>query len=47
MKEEVDAVLQEMREDGTLTEISEEFFGGQDASKKPDEDIQEIEGLDI
>lgn len=47
MKEEIDAVLQEMREDGTLTKLSEEFFGGQDASKKPEADIREIEGLDL
>ena len=47
MKEEVDAVLQEMREDGTLTKLSEEFFGGKDASKKPEADIREIEGLEL
>ncbi|MCA0971923.1 transporter substrate-binding domain-containing protein [Halobacillus litoralis] len=47
LKEEIDAVLQEMREDGTLTELSEEFFGGKDASKKPEMDVREIEGLDL
>ncbi|WP_281659573.1 transporter substrate-binding domain-containing protein [Halobacillus sp. Cin3] len=47
MKEEIDAVLAEMKEDGTLTELSGEFFGGQDASKEPEEDIREIEGLDL
>ncbi|RWZ58159.1 transporter substrate-binding domain-containing protein [Halobacillus fulvus] len=47
MKEEIDAALQEMRDDGTLTEISEEFFGGMDASVEPEEDIQELEGLDL
>ncbi|TGB03926.1 transporter substrate-binding domain-containing protein [Halobacillus salinus] len=47
LKEEIDATLQEMREDGTLTELSEEFFGGKDASKKPEEDIREIEGLEL
>ncbi|REJ08102.1 transporter substrate-binding domain-containing protein [Halobacillus trueperi] len=47
MKEEIDAVLQEMREDGTLTKLSEEFFGGKDASKKPEADIREIEGLEL
>ncbi|MYL21302.1 transporter substrate-binding domain-containing protein [Halobacillus litoralis] len=47
MKEEIDAVLAEMKEDGTLTKLSEEFFGGQDASKEPEEDIREIEGLDL
>ncbi|UOQ92522.1 transporter substrate-binding domain-containing protein [Halobacillus shinanisalinarum] len=47
LKEKVDETLDEMREDGTLTELSKEFFGGQDASKKPEADIQEIEGLDL
>ncbi|MFC7322847.1 transporter substrate-binding domain-containing protein [Halobacillus campisalis] len=47
LKEKVDEKLNEMREDGTLTEISEEFYGGQDASEKPDVDAEEIEGLDI
>ncbi|MGI8314831.1 transporter substrate-binding domain-containing protein [Halobacillus mangrovi] len=47
MKEKIDATLQEMREDGTLTKISKEFFGGKDASKKPEEDIRELEGLDL
>ncbi|WP_281974893.1 transporter substrate-binding domain-containing protein [Halobacillus litoralis] len=47
MKEEIDAVLKEMREDGTLTKISEEFFGGKDASERPETDIRELEGLDL
>ncbi|ARI78372.1 transporter substrate-binding domain-containing protein [Halobacillus mangrovi] len=47
MKEKIDATLQEMREDGTLTKFSKEFFGGKDASKKPEEDIRELEGLDL
>lgn len=47
LKEEIDATLKEMREDGTLTELSKEFFGGKDASKKPDKDIREIEGLEL
>ncbi|MFC7061896.1 transporter substrate-binding domain-containing protein [Halobacillus seohaensis] len=47
LKEKVDEVLNEMREDGTLTELSKEFFGGQDASKEPEKEVEEIEGLDL
>ncbi|WP_082235061.1 transporter substrate-binding domain-containing protein [Halobacillus massiliensis] len=47
LKQKIDETLQEMREDGTLTKISKEFFGGQDASEKPEEDIEEIEGLEL
>ncbi|WP_088006674.1 transporter substrate-binding domain-containing protein [Indiicoccus explosivorum] len=34
--ENVNRVLDEMREDGTLTELSKQFFGGEDVSQKPD-----------
>lgn len=44
--ERINGALDEMREDGTLTEISEEFYE-EDASKKPTIDILEIEDLDI
>ncbi|GGF24765.1 putative ABC transporter extracellular-binding protein YckB [Halobacillus andaensis] len=47
LKEKMDETLNEMREDGTLTELSEEFFGGKDASQEPEEDVEEIEGLDL
>ncbi|MCP3029069.1 transporter substrate-binding domain-containing protein [Halobacillus sp. A5] len=47
LKEKLDETLNEMREDGTLTELSEEFFGGKDASEKPEEEVEEIEGLDL
>ncbi|WP_085505490.1 transporter substrate-binding domain-containing protein [Thalassobacillus devorans] len=47
LQQKVNETLNEMREDRTLTEISKEFFGGKDASKKPDEDIREIEGLGL
>ena len=36
LAENVDRVLTEMLEDGTITEISEQFFGGADVSEKPD-----------
>lgn len=47
LKEEIDAIIEEMRQDGTLTEISKEFFGGKDASKKPEADVRELEGLEL
>ncbi|MFS0562366.1 transporter substrate-binding domain-containing protein [Terribacillus sp. 179-K 1B1 HS] len=43
LKKQVDKVLDEMQEDGTLTKLSEEFFGGADVSKQPDEDIPTID----
>ncbi|XKE96428.1 transporter substrate-binding domain-containing protein [Metaplanococcus flavidus] len=36
LAENVNRVLDEMLEDGTITELSEEFFGGADVSVKPD-----------
>ena len=36
LAENVDRVLDEMLEDGTITEISKEFFGGADVSEKVD-----------
>ena len=47
LKQKIDATIKEMRDDGTLTKISKKFFGGKDASKKPEEDIREIKGLDL
>ncbi len=44
--EKINGALDEMREDGTLTEISKEFYE-EDASKKPTIDIVEVEDLDI
>lgn len=45
LREEVDAIVGEMLEDGTLKEISEEFFDGQDVTVEPKEDVIEIEGI--
>lgn len=45
LRTEVNKALESMREDGTLTKLAKQFFN-EDASKKPDEDIREIEGLD-
>lgn len=45
LHQEVDQVIKEMLEDGTLKEISETFFDGQDVSVEPEEDIIEIDGI--
>ncbi|EKE32033.1 amino acid ABC transporter extracellular binding protein [Salimicrobium jeotgali] len=45
-RDKIDGALDEMRKDGTLTELSKEFFGGEDVSEKPEEDIREIEGIE-
>ncbi|WP_319004489.1 transporter substrate-binding domain-containing protein [Halobacillus litoralis] len=46
MQDKINEVLQQMREEGVLTELSEKFFEGRDASKEP-ENVKEIEGLDL
>lgn len=39
LQENVNQVIQEMLEDGTITELSEQFFAGQDVSQEPDIDF--------
>ncbi|WP_339229157.1 transporter substrate-binding domain-containing protein [Oceanobacillus sp. FSL K6-2867] len=46
LTEEINRVLKEMREDGTLSELAIQFYE-EDASEKPEGDIEEIEGLDL
>lgn len=48
LTEKINEVLQEMHEDGTLTELAIQFYE-EDASKEPEEEIQEldIEGLEL
>lgn len=46
LTEKINEVLAEMREDGTLSELAKKFYI-EDASEKPEGDIQEIEGLDL
>lgn len=46
LTEKINEALSEMREDGTLTKLAEEFYL-EDASKEPEGDIIEIEGLDL
>jgi len=45
-REEVDLVIDDMMEDGTFREISEEFFDGQDVSIEPEDEIIEIDGIE-
>ncbi|QST00739.1 transporter substrate-binding domain-containing protein [Pontibacillus sp. ALD_SL1] len=46
IQKKMNEALEELREDGTLTELSKKFFLGEDASKQPEGEITEIEGLD-
>jgi L-cystine transport system substrate-binding protein len=46
LTEEINKALEGMREDGTLTKLAEEFYN-EDASQKPEEEIQELEGIDL
>lgn len=46
LTEKINKVLKEMREDGTLTKLAEQFYE-EDASQKPEGEIVEIEGLDL
>lgn len=46
MKEEIDKVISDMHEDGTLSELAKKFYE-EDASVKPDKEIIEVDGLDI
>ncbi len=43
---EINSVLAELREDGTLTKLAKKFYK-EDASIKPEGDIREIDGLDF
>lgn len=46
LTEKINKALQDMREDGTLSTLAEEFYL-EDASEEPKEEIVEIEGLDL
>ncbi|UCZ53709.1 transporter substrate-binding domain-containing protein [Bacillus shivajii] len=39
LQENLNRVINEMLEDGTITELSEQFFGGQDVSQEPEIDF--------
>lgn len=46
LTDKINQALQKMREDGTLTKLAEKFYE-EDASQKPTDEIEEIEGLDL
>ncbi|MFC4556807.1 transporter substrate-binding domain-containing protein [Virgibacillus kekensis] len=46
LQEKINGALKEMREDGTLSELAKKFYK-EDASKKPEGEIKEIEGLEL
>ncbi|GIO24908.1 putative ABC transporter extracellular-binding protein YckB [Oceanobacillus sp. J11TS1] len=46
LQEEMNRALNEMREDGTLSKLAKEFYE-EDASQKPDVDVEIVEGLDF
>lgn len=46
LREEINKALESMKEDGTLKELSEQFYE-EDTSVIPDKEIIEIDGLDI
>ncbi|TSB44616.1 transporter substrate-binding domain-containing protein [Alkalicoccobacillus porphyridii] len=41
LAEHINATIEEMLEDGTITDLSQQFFGGADVSSEPDVEIQE------
>jgi|GEM_PF-5200358 len=43
LRDNLDEVLNEMHEDGTIRELSEQFFAGQDVSEEPDVDFADDE----
>ncbi|ASN06900.1 transporter substrate-binding domain-containing protein [Virgibacillus necropolis] len=45
--QKMNQALQEMRDDGTLTELAKKFYGGEDVSKQPEAEIREIKELDL
>ncbi|GGD24014.1 transporter substrate-binding domain-containing protein [Pontibacillus salipaludis] len=46
LQKKMNEALKELQEDGTLTELSKKFFLGEDASKQPEGEITEIEGIE-
>ncbi|PAD21234.1 amino acid ABC transporter substrate-binding protein [Terribacillus saccharophilus] len=45
LKKQMDKALNEMRKDGTLSKLSEEFYGGADVSQKPEEELPTVDEL--
>ncbi|MEF3331180.1 MULTISPECIES: transporter substrate-binding domain-containing protein [Oceanobacillus] len=46
LQEEMNGALNDMREDGTLSELAKEFYE-EDASQEPDVEVEIVEGLDF
>ena len=46
VKEKIDPILAELAEEGVLTELSKEFFGGEDVSKELD-NVDELPVIEI
>lgn len=46
LTEEINQALQAMRDDGTLSELAIQFFE-EDASQKPDLEMEDVEGLEL
>jgi len=46
LKEQVDPIIEEMQQDGTLTQLSEEFYMGEDVSQ-PVEGVEDMPVIDI
>ncbi len=46
LTEEINHALDQMRDDGTLAELGEQFYE-EDASQKPGDEVEEIDGLEL
>ncbi len=46
LTEKINEAIQEMREDGTLSELAIKFYE-EDASKEPEDEIEEVEGIEL
>ncbi|MBJ8325829.1 transporter substrate-binding domain-containing protein [Streptococcus pacificus] len=47
LQAKMNEALEDMRQDGTLTKLSEQFFAGEDVSKEKDYDLEKIDISDI
>lgn len=47
LKEKMDQALEDMRQDGTLKKLSEQFFAGQDVSVQKDYNFEKIDVSDV
>lgn len=47
LQAKMNEALEDMRQDGTLTKLSEQFFAGEDVSKEKDYDFEKIDVSDV